>query len=143
MRLTWDGEADLAKLGFKLDEDEGPIVTATLVALLDAAEVEHLFGEDLRKLVFDSRADAHTLSCDKWVPRAVFESHALSFAGLPPVACVPEFDHIEPAGAGHVRVFLKAPFALGDKLITVAVAVAFGGPIAVRFEPAQGALPLG
>ena len=32
MRLAWNGEADLAKLGFKLDED-GPIVTAILVAL--------------------------------------------------------------------------------------------------------------
>lgn len=139
MRVSWTGDADVNKLTLKLGDEDEKIVTVTVAAVLDAFGVEQTFGVELRRLVFDSLKESHTVSCDRWKPRAVFEAHVVSFNGHDAVPTLPKIDKIEPAG-DRVRVFLKLPFVLGDRGLFLALVDNFNGPIEVELQPEQGSL---
>lgn len=144
MRIVWDFDGDVTKLAMKRDDETGDkIATVTLCMLLDRATSERVFGESFVKLVFDSRSSAAAVACKQWKLLGVFEAHVARFAHLhQAVETVPEFDKVEPAGAEHVRLFLKLPFVVGMTVVK-AVVESFGEGIAVSLAPQQEALGLG
>ena len=142
MRIDWSCTADIAKLAFKRDDETNEkIVTVTLVALLDADESGDIFGADFVRIAFAAKEN-RIVTCSQCKPSAVFEAHRVTFANAKPVQSVPVFDKVEPAGAGHVRVWIKLPFVLDDKRLTLALVDSFGDGIAVEVKPEQGELAL-
>lgn len=141
MRLTWDFDADVTKLQLKRDDETGDkVATVTLAAAIDRDTAARVFGDGFARLVFDARAGGGPVACKQWKPAAVFEAHVVRFDKMDrAVQTIPEFDKVEPAGAEHVRVYLKIPFVVGMTVVKSLVE-SFGEGISLSIAPEQGDL---